>query len=94
MASRKISCAEKVPERMFVGYVDGRLATYPTKCHNEGQEKPVPVIEAIRRHFHLTEEYGISDKEFYSAMKFSNFHSSIDALISESVVPIAGFSSI
>jgi hypothetical protein len=56
----------KGSERMFLGYVDGRLVTYPTKCHNEGQEKPVPVIEAIRRHFHLTVEYGISDKEFYS----------------------------
>lgn len=50
---------------MFVGYIDGRRAAYPTKCHNEGQEKPIPVIEAIRRHFHLTEDYGISDKEFY-----------------------------
>jgi hypothetical protein len=56
----------KGSERMFVGYVEKRLVTYPTKCHNEGQEKPVPVIEAIRRHFHLTEEFGISDKEFYS----------------------------
>ena len=28
-------------------------------------EKPTPVIEAIRRHFHLTEEHGITDKEFY-----------------------------
>ena len=25
---------------MFVGYVDGRKVTYPTKCHNEGDEKP------------------------------------------------------
>jgi hypothetical protein len=56
----------KGSERMFVGYVDGRLVTSPTKCHNEGDEKPTPVIEAIRRHFHLTEEYGISDKQFYS----------------------------
>ena len=50
---------------MFVGHVDGRPTTYPTKCHNEGDEKPTPVIEAIRRHFHLTEEHGITDKEFY-----------------------------
>ena len=55
----------KGSERMFIGYVDGRLVTYPTKCHNEGDEKPVPVIEAIRRAFHLTEEYGVSDKDFY-----------------------------
>ncbi len=50
---------------MFVGYVEGRLVTYPTKCHNEGDEKPTPVIEAIRRAFHLTEDDGVTDKEFY-----------------------------
>ncbi len=55
----------KGSERMFVGYVHGRLVTYPTKCHNEGDEKPVPVIEAIRRAFHLTEEHGVSDRDFY-----------------------------
>jgi hypothetical protein len=54
----------KGSERMFIGYVDGRLITYP-ECHNEGDEKPTPVIEAIRRHFHLTEEHGVSDREFY-----------------------------
>jgi hypothetical protein len=36
----------KESERMFVGIVNGRTVTYPTKCHNEGDEKPVPVIEA------------------------------------------------
>jgi len=41
------------------------MLTYPTKYHNEGNVKPIPVIEAIRRHFHLTEEYGISDRDFY-----------------------------
>ncbi|MGO8746174.1 MAG: hypothetical protein ACLQNE_09310 [Thermoguttaceae bacterium] len=56
----------KGSERMFVGYVDGRKVTYPTKCHNEGDEKPIPVIDAIRRAFHLTEEHGVSDKDFYS----------------------------
>ncbi len=56
----------KGSERMFVGFVDGRMVTYPTKCHNEGDEKPVPVIESIRRHFHLTEEHGITDEQFYS----------------------------
>jgi hypothetical protein len=55
----------KGSERMFVGYVEGRLVTYPTKCHNEGDEKPTPVIEAIRRAFHLTEDDGVTDKEFY-----------------------------
>ena len=56
----------KGSHRMFVGVVGGRVITYPTKCHNEGQEKPVAVIEAIRRAFHLTEEYGTTDKEFSS----------------------------
>jgi len=55
----------KGSERMFVGYVAGRLVTYPTKCHSEGDEKPVPVIEAIRRAFRLREEEGISDADFY-----------------------------
>jgi hypothetical protein len=56
----------KGSERMFVGFVEGRKVTYPTKCHNEGDEKPVPVINAIRRAFHLTEEHGVSDADFYS----------------------------
>jgi hypothetical protein len=57
----------KGSERMFMGFVDGRLVTYPTKCHHEGDEKPTPVIEAIRRAFHLTEQFGVSDKDFYGA---------------------------
>jgi hypothetical protein len=56
----------KGSHRMLMAIVDGRMVRYPTKCHNEGQEKPVPVIEAIRRAFHLTEEYGVTDREFYS----------------------------
>jgi hypothetical protein len=52
-------------ERMFLGIVGGRKVSYPTKCHHEGDEKPVPVIEAIRRAFHLTEEHGVSDDDFY-----------------------------
>jgi hypothetical protein len=55
----------KGSERMFVGFVEGRRVTYPAKCHNEGDEKPVPVIEAIRRAFHLTKEYGVTDDDFY-----------------------------
>ncbi|MCC6123387.1 MAG: hypothetical protein IT426_00345 [Pirellulales bacterium] len=54
----------KGSERMFVGIVNGRVIKYPTKCHNEGDEKPIAVIEAIRRHFNLTLEHGISDKDF------------------------------
>ncbi len=55
----------KGSERMFVGIVASRKVTYPTKCHNEGDEKPVPVIEAIRRAFQLTEEHQVADEEFY-----------------------------
>jgi hypothetical protein len=55
----------KGSERMFVGVVNGRKITYPTKCHNEGDDKPIPVIEAIRRAFSLTEDDGISDETFY-----------------------------
>jgi hypothetical protein len=50
---------------MFVGIVNGRKITYPTRCHNEHDEKPIGVIEAIRRAFQLAEENGISDEQFY-----------------------------
>jgi hypothetical protein len=66
---RENETAGKGSERMFVGYVDGRLVTYPTKCHGEGQEKPIPVIEAIRRHFHLTAQHGVTDNQFYQGKK-------------------------
>jgi predicted RNA binding protein YcfA (HicA-like mRNA interferase family) len=56
----------KGSERIFVGYVEGRMVTYPTKCHNDGDEKPVPVIDAIRRAFHLAEKNGVSDRDFYA----------------------------
>lgn len=55
----------KGSERMFVGIVDGRIVRYPTKCHGEGDEKPAAVIRAIRRTFHLTEEHGVTDEDFY-----------------------------
>ena len=50
---------------MFVGVVDGKIIRYPMKCHGEGDTKPMAVIKAIRRAFHLTKEYGVSDKDFY-----------------------------
>ena len=56
----------KGAERMFVGVVEGRLVHYPTKCNREGDEKPVPVINALRRVFHLTEDDGVTDEDFYS----------------------------
>jgi hypothetical protein len=55
----------KGSERMFAGVVEGRVIHYPTKCHNEGDVKPKGVIRAIRRTFHLTEQDGVDDKEFY-----------------------------
>ena len=55
----------KGSERMFVGVVEERVVRFPTKCHSEGQEKPVPVIEAIRRRFQLIEEHGVTDEDFY-----------------------------
>ncbi len=55
----------KGSERMFVGVVGRRVVRYPTKCHNEGDEKPVPVINSIRRAFRLREEDGVTDKDFY-----------------------------
>ncbi len=57
----------KGSERMLVGLVDGQIVRYPTKCHNEGQVKPVPVIQAIRRAFRLTEADGVPDEEFFGA---------------------------
>jgi len=55
----------KGSERMFVGVVVGTIIRYPTKCHGEGDIKPKGVIRAIRRTFRLTEEDGVTDKEFY-----------------------------
>lgn len=55
----------KGSERLFVGVVNGVVTSIPTKCHSENDEKPVPVIHAIRRRFRLTPEDGISDEEFY-----------------------------
>jgi hypothetical protein len=56
----------KGSERMFVGIVQGQITRLPTKCHNEGDEKPKAVIRSIRRHFKLTENDGVDDEEFYS----------------------------
>jgi hypothetical protein len=50
---------------MFVGIVDGKITRMPTKCHNEGDQKPVAVIRSIRRHFKLTEQDGVADRDFY-----------------------------
>lgn len=52
---------------MLVGVVAGAVQRYPTKCHSENDEEPLPVIEAIRRRFNLTKEHGVSDDDFYNA---------------------------
>jgi len=55
----------KGSERMFAGIVEGKIRRLPTKCHNEGDQKPAGVIRSIRRHFKLTEQDGVPDDEFY-----------------------------
>jgi hypothetical protein len=55
----------KGSHRMFVGIVDGVVTSIPTKCHNENDEKPIPVINSIRRRFKLTEADGVTDEDFY-----------------------------
>ncbi len=55
----------KGSERMFVGVVGGKIVRLPTKCHNEGDEKPYQVVKSIRRHFKLTKLDGVSDRDFY-----------------------------
>ena len=61
----EVATRGKGSERMFVGIVDGKVVRYPTRCHNEGDDKPVPVIRSIRRAFKLTKNDGISDRDFY-----------------------------
>lgn len=55
----------KGSERMLVGVVDGKVIRLPTKCHNEGDEKPRAVIRSIRRQLKLTEADGVTDEDFY-----------------------------
>jgi hypothetical protein len=57
--------AARVPERMLARTMGGSIVRLPTKCHNEGDDKPVGVIRSIRRHFKLTPADGVSDREFY-----------------------------
>jgi len=58
----------KGSERLFVGVVNGQIHRYPTKCHGEGDTKPVPVINAIRRKFKITESDGVTDDNFYGRL--------------------------
>ncbi len=55
----------KGSERMLARTMGGSIVRLPTKCHNEGDDKPVGVIRSIRRHFKLTPADGVSDREFY-----------------------------
>ena len=51
---------------MLMRIVDGHPLRIPTRCHNEGDEKPRAVIRSIRRRLKLTEADGVTDREFYS----------------------------
>ncbi len=52
----------KGSERWF----EGRVPTgYPITCHGEGKEVGVGLVKAVRRHFRLTPEHGVSDHDFY-----------------------------
>jgi hypothetical protein len=55
----------KGSDRLLVRVVDGVSLSIPTKCHNEGDQKPKAVIRAIRRRLKLTSEDGVSDHDFY-----------------------------
>ena len=55
----------KGSERLLVRIVGGTKLCIPTKCHNEGDQKPRAVIGAIRRRLKLTPDDGVSDKQFY-----------------------------
>jgi hypothetical protein len=55
----------KGSERMLARIIDGHVIRYPTRCHSSNDEKPRGVIRAIRRHFKLTSDDGVSDDEFY-----------------------------
>ncbi|MEX1042870.1 MAG: hypothetical protein WDZ51_19710 [Pirellulaceae bacterium] len=55
----------KGSERLLVRIIDGVKHSFPTKCHNEGDEKPRGVISAIRRKLRLTSEDGVTDEAFY-----------------------------
>ena len=56
----------KGSERMLCRMVEGRLEQFPIRCHSENEEKPRAVIKALRRRLGLTEEDGVSDREFYA----------------------------
>lgn len=50
---------------MLCRVVRGRELRYPTKCHNEGDEKPKAMVRAIRRALKLTPDDGVPDEAFY-----------------------------
>ncbi len=55
----------KGSERMLARVIDGVVIRLPTRCHSSGDEKPKGVIRSIRRHFKLTADDGVADREFY-----------------------------
>ena len=55
----------KGSERLLIRIVGSSKLSFPTKCHNEGDQKPRAVVAAIRRKLQLTSRDGVSDKQFY-----------------------------
>ena len=56
----------KGSERLLIRVVEGRKYSTATKCHSDNDQKPVAVIQAIRRRLKLAKEDGVSDSKFYS----------------------------
>lgn len=56
----------KGSERLWIKeYPDGTKRSIPVTCHGENYVIGVGLVKAIRRRFALTEQHGISDREFY-----------------------------
>ena len=55
----------KGSEKLLMRVVGGRKYSTTTKCHSENDQKPVAVIQAIRRRLKLAKEDGVSDSKFY-----------------------------
>jgi hypothetical protein len=48
---------------MFSGTVEGKPVSYPLPTNTNDVSQNY--VRAIRKKFHLTEQHGISDKDFY-----------------------------
>ncbi len=50
---------------LLIRQIGERTKRYPISAHSRGHEHPTPVILAVRRAFELTDEFGVTDDEFY-----------------------------